>query len=320
MKKIFLVVFLLSTACSTSTPAPPAILTATILPPTATPRPSPTLTWTPTKVPTSADYGAPVVLVSAGEFIMGSENGELDEKPVHTVYLDAYYIDKYEVTNALYKTCEDAGVCDPPRQADSDNRSSYYNNPEFNNYPVIYMDWLQAKTYCEWRGGGLPTEAQWEKAARGPDGRTYPWGEGIDCNKANYNKVISSSGEVGCPVEMPFVGSYVSYKSGDPLILGVTVGATTAVGSYQNGSSPYGVYDMAGNVWEWVADWYSESYYQSSPTANPLGPDMGESHVLKSGSFSDSEFNVRAAARLSGSLMSHPNSLVGFRCARDVTP
>ena len=156
----------------------------------------------------------------------------MDEEPIHKVVLDAFSIDKTEVTNALYKDCEDQGVCDPPQDINSNSQASYYGNPAFDDYPVIYVTWDQAKTYCEWRGGRLPTEAEWEKAARSADGRTYPWGETIDDTFANFN-----------------------YGIGD----------TTAVGSYENGKSPYGVYDMAGNVWEWVADWYSDTYYQRSP-------------------------------------------------------
>jgi eukaryotic-like serine/threonine-protein kinase len=165
--------------------------------------------------------GVSMVLVPAGEFIMGSESGDDDEKPVHTVYLDAYYIDKYEVTNAAYKVCVDAGGCTPPMQTNSYSRSSYYDNSEFDDYPVIYVDWNRATDYCEWRDTSLPTETQWEKAARGTDGRTYPWGEGISCKQANYYSCV---------------------------------GDTRKVGSYESGKSPYGIYDLAGNVWEWVAD------------------------------------------------------------------
>jgi formylglycine-generating enzyme required for sulfatase activity len=260
-----------------------------------------------------------LVLVSAGEFIMGSADFEgTAEQPVHMVYLDAFYIDRYEVTNALYKDCVDAGACQPPQSIGSSTRSAYYGSPDFDNYPVIYVDWNMAKTYCEWRGGGLPTEAQWEKAGRGTDGRTYPWGEGIDCNRANYNKVISSSGEVGCPVELPSLGSFVSYQPGSLSIgLGVITGDTTVVGSYERGRSPYGVYDMAGNVYEWVADWDSD--YQSSPASNPLGPDTGERRILRGGSYGDSEYNVRVTTR-AGDDPRVASDFYGFRCAKDANP
>jgi eukaryotic-like serine/threonine-protein kinase len=335
MQKILSVVLLVLTACGTSTPTATMTSTTTVVLATRTPSPSPTSTSTalppsatasptftpsPTKVPTSEVYGAPFVLVSAGEFQMGSETGDIDEQPVHIVYLDAYYIDKYEVTNSLYKACVDVGACKPPRQVNSNTRTNYYDSPEFSDYPVGYVDWNQAKSYCEWRGGSLPTEAQWEKAARGTDGRTYPWGEGIDCNRANYDKNISSSGEVGCPVEMSFVGNFLTYGLIAPLAMGVTVGDTTAVGSYPRGISPYGAYDMAGNVWELVADQYSETYYQSSPASNPLGPENGQGHVLRGGAFTDAEFNVRAAERLWEGQMDVPADFVGFRCAKDATP
>ncbi len=123
--------------------------------------------FTPTGTPLPNEItdlkGVPMRLVPAGNFTMGSERYD-NEKPIHEVYLDAYYMDKYEVTNALYKACVDAGVCDPPKNSSSNTRSSYYGNSQYDDYPVIYVDWNMAKTYCEWRGAGLPTEAQWEKA------------------------------------------------------------------------------------------------------------------------------------------------------------
>jgi formylglycine-generating enzyme required for sulfatase activity len=130
-------------------------------------------------------------------------------------------MDVYEVTNALYKVCVEARVCLPPQYA------AHFNDSKYANHPVVYVDWNMAKTYCEWRGARLPTEAEWEKAARGTDGRIYPWGKGNGKTFANYGS------------------SNIS-----------------AVGSYEKGKSPYGMYDMAGNVSEWVADWYDESYYQ----------------------------------------------------------
>ena len=219
-------------------------------------------------------------LVAAGNFIMGSDKGDAAEKPIHTVYLDTFYMDKYEVTNALYKTCVDVGKCDPPKQTNSYARPSYYEKSEYANYPVIYVDWNMSKKYCEWRGGQLPTEAQWEKAARGTDGRTYPWGEDIDTTYANYSGID-----------------------------------TTAVGSYEKGISPYGIYDMAGNVWEWVTDWYSEAYYQNSPSSNPLGPDSGQYRVLRGGAWYYGEDDLRASLRdrISPDGVSY---FIGFRCVR----
>ena len=141
-----------------------------------------------------------------------------NEKPKHTVYLDAFRIDQTEVTNSMYAKCVSAGSCTPPQ----------CNGSKFNGgqQPVVCVDWSQADTYCRWAGRSLPTEAQWEKAARGTDGRTYPWGEGIDKSKANYNE---------------------------------NVGDTSKVSSYPAGASPYGALDMAGNVWQWVTDWDGEN-------------------------------------------------------------
>lgn len=225
-------------------------------------------------------------LVPAGAFSMGSDSGSADEKPIHSVTLDAYYIDKYEVTNAAYKRCVDAGVCNPPKQSSSYTRDAYYSTPEFDEYPVIYVDWNMANAYCEWRGDRLPTEAEWEKAARGLDGRTYPWGENIDCDKANY---------------------------------GSCVGDTTEVGSYLDGVSPYGLHDMAGNVWEWVADWYDSDYYSNSPSSNPLGPSSGQYRVLRGGSWVSVD-NLVCSADRSGGAPDDVYNVVGFRCARGTSP
>ena len=228
-----------------------------------------------------------MVLVSAGNFIMGSDKGDADEIPIHSVYLDSYYIDKFEVTNALYQACVNTGACKPPVHADSFTRNSYYGNSQYADYPVVYVDWNMAKAYCEWRGAHLPTEAQWEKAARGTDARTYPWGEDVNCQKANYH-----SGDNSCP------------------------GGTSKAGSYESGKSPYGVYDMAGNVWEWVADWYSATYYKGPVSSNPLGPDNGQAHVLRGGSWSDDAPDIRSANRLRYA-PNYINFNTGFRCASD---
>jgi eukaryotic-like serine/threonine-protein kinase len=253
--------------------------------------------------------GVKIVLVPAGEFTMGNTADEaliecqknhtncqrswfVEEEPPHQVYLTSYYIDKYEVTNVLYKACVDAGVCDPPKHTNSNSHPDYYKNPEFSNYPVIYVDWYQAKTYCEtWRGARLPTEAEWEKAARGIDGRTYPWGEGIDCSKANY-----------------FDGN------------NFCVGDTAPVGSYESGKS-YDVYDMAGNVFEWVNDWYSATYYQVSPSSNPLGPESGQYRVARGGAWNRWDMMVRSTGRSwADPSLDCINCPFGFRCAHGVTP
>ena len=226
-----------------------------------------------------------MVLIPAGEFQMGSNNGESDEKPVHSVYLDAFYIDIYEVTNALYTACVQAGGCTPPHESSSYTHSDYYGNSQYDDYPVIQVDWNQAKAYCEWRGSELPTEAQWEKAARGGlGGKDYPWGDEIpDCNRANFGGIS------GC------------------------VGDTSKVGSYP--ANGYGLFDMAGNVQEWVVDAYSEVYYAASPSLNPLGLLWGQYRVLRGASWG---YDVRFArsARRGWNSPENWNNGLGLRCAR----
>ena len=220
---------------------------------------------------------AVMVLVPEGDFVMGSDNGDEDERPVHTVYLDEFYIDKYEVTNSDYRVCVVDGVCKPPQDMTN------YNNPKYENHPVVYVDWEMARTYCDWRDAQLPTEAQWEKAARGMDARTYPWGEGIACSQANYLSCIEDT--------QPF-------------------------DSYAGSLSPYGAYNMAGNVWEWVADWYSPAY-DASETDNPVGAESGERRVLRGGGWNQHEYLLRTSARL-GVVPTDVFLSFGFRCASDV--
>jgi formylglycine-generating enzyme required for sulfatase activity len=273
-----------ATVTVTITPtAPTRTPTATHTP--APPTSSPTITPTPTlgigSTMISEKDGMVLVFVPAGEFKMGSDTGNADEKPVHQVYLDAFWIDQTEVTNAMYARCVADGGCTPPSSPRSSTRSSYYGNSEFDDYPVIYVNWNQANVYCDWAGRSLPTEAQWEKAARGTDGRRYPWGESISCNQANYRNCA---------------------------------GDTTKVGSYLDGVSPYGMYDMAGNVWEWVNDWYDSSYYQTSPSSNPQGPTSGQFRVLRGGSWSVIVSGVRSVVR-SWDDPSVTLSDFGFRCS-----
>lgn len=228
--------------------------------------------------------GATLVYVPEGNFIMGTDNGDLDEKPAHTVYLDAFWIDQTEVTNKMYAKCVDAGTCAEPTFASSNTHSSYYGNTAFDEFPVIHVNWEMAKTYCEWAGRRLPTEAEWEKAARGTDQRMYPWGnEKPDSSLLNYSNLV---------------------------------GDMTMVKSYPNGVSPYGAYDMAGNVWEWVSSLYQPYPYSAAHGREDVN--NSGSRVLRGGSWYDYDSNVRSVYRRRSVPSDKPMGVnygdIGFRC------
>jgi formylglycine-generating enzyme required for sulfatase activity len=253
--------------------------------------------------------GAPMVLITAGDFQMGDPVDETaDATPVHTVYLDAFYMDIYEVTNAQYKKFMDATgyqapgynwtanncfeMWDETDAAGNKKPREDWVDPSYNmpNYPVVGISWDDAKAYADWAGKRLPTEAEWEKAARGGlVGKFYPWGETITHDDANYSGV----------------GGKDKWNFASP------------VGSFApNG---YGLYDMSGNVWEWCADWYADNYYSNSPRENPKGPSSGQYRVLRGGSwFSVYDFvnYLRTDYRFYFSPPLVFYSAVGFRCVQ----
>ncbi len=263
------------------------------------------------------------LIVPAGEFQMGDNfsEGDADEVPVHRVYLDTYYIGKHKVTNLEYaKFIKAGGYTDPDFWksggfGEYGERPRYWEDTRFHGgglpgneyFPVVGVSWFEAAAYCEWlsaetgRTYRLPTEAEWEKAARGTDQRRFSWGNSIDGAMANYE------------------------HSGDPYEPGLTpVGFYN--GSIQQGFvtgnniSPYGAVEMIGNVWEWCSDWFSGSrYYAASPKRNPKGPDSGTSRVLRAGGWVDSAYYQRAANR-NGSFPENRNPIQGFRCVREAAP
>ena len=287
-------IIIILTACGLL-PAVPPTTTPTATVPSATPSPSetptPTITPTPTLGPgasmTSPVDGMILVYVPAGSFLMGSTGYFGDEQPQHSVTLDAFWIDRTEVTNAMYAQCVQAGNCKRPRRNTSNVVDFYYGNDQYAGYPVIYVTWDDAQAYCQWAGRRLPTEAEWEKAARGTDGSIYPWGNNPpDETLANYG-----------------------YKLHD----------VSAVDAYPAGASPYGALDMAGNVMEWVADWYSPDYYAQSPQAGPTGPDTGDGRGLRGGSWIYQPDGIRTAIRYS----QPPDFFhfdIGFRCVVNAAP
>ena len=310
---------------------------------------------------------APLVLIPAGSFVMGSTQEEIEgavrecgplcklewlrrEWPQHDVYLNAYYIDRYEVTNARYlefvratghrvpvqeertkPTPEERATRDGLQQlrphdilqskgdVDEDDLVFDLNvwdgdqvSDEARELPVVLVSWDDALAYCEWAGRRLPTEAEWEKAARGAEAYRYPWGNEWDRNRSN-------NGSYQADRELYRFEWWQRWWLREGLARQETEGVAglhTAVGSFESGVSPYGVYDMAGNVWEWGQDWFAEDAYMQSRTNNPIGPPRGTHKVARGGSYMDLRDRLRAATRIKlDPSARRPN--VGFRCAMD---
>ncbi|MBI4401673.1 MAG: formylglycine-generating enzyme family protein [Nitrospirae bacterium] len=229
---------------------------------------------------------APMALIPAGEFWMGVDGpiGLDDERPRHKVWLEAFAMDHYEVTTSRYARFLAATGRTPPWLWESVNLAIH------GDRPVIGVDWYDADTYCRWAGKRLPTEAEWEKAARGTDERRYPWGNQVPTAElANHA-----------------VGARFSYSQ-----------ALMPVGRYDKAASPFGLYDMAGNVWEWVQDWYDGGYYERSPERNPIGPEQGQFKVLRGGSWSELPKYLLTYGRFKLPPTTR-NSYTGFRCAKSV--
>ncbi len=320
----------LLTACGASSPLTPP--TATLLPPTNTPipptatsTPEPTSTPIPTPTPSlgstmiSEKDGMEMVFIPAGEFTMGSKL-YADERPAHQVTLDAYWIDKTEVTNQMFakflndkmtqftitpddfmksvKSGDDTLyllTCSTCTDKWTDritwDGTQFSVAPGYENHPVVMVSWFGADAYCSWADRRLPTEAEWENAAKGTDNRTYPWGNNTP------DKTLTN------------INNYV--------------GDTTEVGSYPAGASFYGLFDMAGNAAEWVHDWYNEKYYQNSPSSNPFGPDTGDKKVVRGDEWDCAYYfcgGERTSARLFPQEPSTIGVGVGFRCAQSLKP
>lgn len=277
----------------------PAEFTQTSPPPpasTATLPPSPVPTLGVGSMKTSQADGMNLLFIPAGEFAMGSDV-ESDEKPVHTVFLDAFWIDQTEVTNAMYAGCVEDGRCNPPASIRSFTRDSYFGNPEFDNHPVLHVSWDNARAYCSWAGRRLPTEAEWEKAAgwdeENQSQRLFPWGgNSFDGSRANI-----------CDLKCPREVKNTAIDDG--------FGDTAPVGSYPAGVSFYGALDIAGNVWEWVDDWYAA--YPGNTEGNP---EFGTTKkVVRGGSWFFPNESVFRSANRAPNDPAQPNDAIGFRCA-----
>ena len=238
--------------------------------------------------------GAPMVLIPEGSFPMGVPDGDRDggrdEYPRHDVFVNNFYIDKYELTNGRYLEFVKATNHRVPQNPKNATRNLWQGETItelLTDRPVVNVAWADANAYCQWAGKRLPTEAEWEKAAKGTADRRFPWGNVEPTNKhLNFNQ------------------QWIGEKTLMP------------VGSYELGKSPFGVYDMAGNVWEWVNDWYDAKYYEKSPAKNPTGPVSGTKRVLRGSGWENETPTVRIFTRVEGD-PANRNESTGFRCAMD---
>ncbi len=228
----------------------------------------------------------PMVRIHGGRFVRGSDNGLPDEQPEQDVDVDEFFIDQYEVTNRRYDLCVREGACRLPRLARSLASGLYYADPVFHNFPAIWVTWQDAADYCAFVGKRLPTEAEWEKAARGADALLYPWGEEAPVDQANHQYLL---------------------------------GDLAKVGDFELDESPYGVNDMAGNVREWTADWYDWQYYEDADDVNPRGPSQGTTRVVRGGAWDDDTAALRSSARRN-LLPDSADANLGFRCASSSPP
>ncbi len=238
--------------------------------------------------------GVPMILIPAGPFLMGSNDGWPNERPEHTVMLNAYSIDQFEVTAGRYQKFIESSKRNLPPMWDDEVAQA------LSDHPAVGMTWTDAAAYCKWTDRRLPTEAEWEKAARGTDGRRYPWGHMqpfVDI--ANYNRGFWVSEAI----------TLVPVNSG-------LEGMSVRHGLKEGGKSSYGLFHMAGNAAEWVADWYDREYYQKSFNKNPTGLAIGEKRVIRGGSWADLPTALRVTARFSAD-PDFEDRTIGFRCAMD---
>jgi formylglycine-generating enzyme required for sulfatase activity len=246
--------------------------------------------------PLTGKDGAPMVEIPAGSFPMGVPQGDRDggrdEYPRHDVFVDTFFIDKFEMTNGRYLEFVTATGHRVPQNSKNPTRNLWQGDAipdSLTDRPVINVDWFDAEAYCTWAGRRLPTEAEWEKAAKGTADRRFPWG--------NVEPTIK---------HLNFNQRWIGEKTLMP------------VGSYEAGKSPFGAYDMAGNVWEWVNDWYDAKYYEKSPEKNPKGPDAGTKKVIRGAGWQNETPTVRIFTRVDSDPTIR-NESTGFRCAMDAT-